>query len=81
MNEVPQFQNRSEGVPDLEIITWCKDNKRAWITHDFAARKKHQEVMKTARINVVWVRGKTEQTEETEGASATWRFFKTIDYS
>ncbi len=75
MNEVPQFQNRPEGVPDPEIITWCKDNTRAWITHDFAARKTHREAMQTARINVVWVRGKTEQTE---GVSATWRFFKTI---
>jgi hypothetical protein len=31
--------------------------------------------MKAARIYVVWIRGKT---EETAGESATWRFFKTI---
>jgi hypothetical protein len=33
--------------------------------------------MKLARIYVVWIRGKTEETvEPTE--SATWKFFKTI---
>jgi len=78
MKEVPQFQNRSEGVLDPEVIAWCKDNKRVWITHDFEAKRKHLETMKTARISVVWVRGKTEQTEETAGESATWRFFKTL---
>ena len=76
-SEVPEFQNRSEGVLDPEIITWCKDNKRAWITHDFKARRKHAEALKTARINVVWIRGKTEP-KETTGESATWRFFKII---
>ncbi len=31
--------------------------------------------MKAARIHVVWIRGKT---EESDGETATWRFFKTI---
>ena len=78
MKDISQFQNRLDGVPDPEIIAWCRDNKAVWITHDFAARRKHQGAMKAARIYVVWVRGKTEQTEETIGQSATWRFFKTI---
>ena len=33
--------------------------------------------MKEARINVVWIRGKTEPKEVT-GESATWRFYKML---
>ena len=31
--------------------------------------------MKTARIHVIWIRGKV---EEKNGETATWRFFKTL---
>lgn len=75
MKDVPEFQNRPEGVPDPELYSYCKDNHRVFITHDYSARKQHEADMKAARINVVWIRGKT---EESNGESATWRFFKTI---
>jgi predicted nuclease of predicted toxin-antitoxin system len=77
-NDVPQFQNRTEGVLDPEIITWCKDNNRVWITHDFEARRKHIVAIKTARINVVWIRVTTVENENMPGQSATWRIFKVI---
>lgn len=77
-NEIPQFQNRPDGASDPEIIAWCKDNKSVWITHDFAARRKHQDAMKLAKIHVIWVRGKTEEIIDPTQPSATWRFFKTI---
>lgn len=68
---MPQFQNRPEGVEDPEIIDWCKNNVRVWITHDKEARKKHEVKMKTARISVLWVRGHPEQF-------SNWQFFKVI---
>ncbi|MFH1638875.1 MAG: DUF5615 family PIN-like protein [Chloroflexota bacterium] len=73
--EILQFQNRSLGVEDPEIIKWCKDNHKAWITHDFKARRQHEAAMKAARINVIWIRGKTEP-KEVIGESTTWRFYK-----
>lgn len=76
--EVPQFQNRPDIVEDPEIIQWCKDNTSAWITHDFAARRKHEGVMKAARIHVIWIRGKTQPPELQSGESATWRFYKML---
>lgn len=76
--EVPQFQNRPDIVEDPEIINWCKDNNRVWITHDFAARRKHEGAMKAARIHVVWIRGKTQPPQFQSGESATWRFYKSL---
>lgn len=76
--EVPQFQNRQDIVEDPEIIKWCKDNNRAWLTHDFKARRKHEVAIKAARIHVIWIRGKTEPPELHLGESATWRFYKMI---
>ena len=58
-------------MQDPEIIQWCKDNGRTWVTHDFEAKRKHGEAMKAARIHVVWIRGKPEE-------GATWLFFKII---
>lgn len=69
--EVPQFQSRTDNVEDPEIITWCKNNSRVWITHDFASKRKHEVAIKAARIHVVWVRGDTHP-------GATWLFFKMI---
>jgi predicted nuclease of predicted toxin-antitoxin system len=77
-NEVPQFQNRTDIVEDHEIIQWCRDNRRTWITHDFEARRKHEGVMKAARIHVVWIRGKTRPADQQSGESATWRFYKML---
>lgn len=76
--EVLQFQNRPDIVEDPEIIQWCKDNTRSWITHDFSARRKHEGTMKAARIHVIWVRGKTQPPELQSGESATWRFYKML---
>jgi predicted nuclease of predicted toxin-antitoxin system len=75
--EVPQFQNRTTGVEDPEIIGWCKGNHRAWITHDFKARRQHEAAMKEARIHVIWIRGRVEPIEKT-GETATWRFYKML---
>jgi len=71
MNSVPQFQNRPEGVEDPEIIEWCRDNSRVWITHDIAARKRHEADIKAARIFVLWIRVSPEE-------GAIWLFFKMI---
>lgn len=76
--EIPEFQNRTEGVEDPEIIHWCRDNNRAWITHDFEARRKHEAVMKADRIHVIWIRGKTEPANLHNGESTSWRFFKLL---
>jgi len=76
--DVPEFQNRSDGVEDPEIIQWCKDRNRVWITHDFKARRKHEGAMKAARIHVVWIRGKTQPPELQSDESATWRFYKML---
>lgn len=76
--EISQFQNRDDIVEDPEIITWCKENNRAWITHDIKARRQHKEAMKLARIHVIWIRGKTEPAELHEGESQTWRFYKLL---
>lgn len=76
--EVPQFQNRPDIVEDPEIIKWCKDNNRVWITHDFAARRKHGPAIKAARIHVIWIRGKTQPAQLQSGESATWRFYKLL---
>lgn len=78
VKEVPQFQDRPDIVEDPEIIQWCKGNSRAWITHDFAARRKHEATMKAARIHVIWVRGKTQPPQLQLGESATWRFYKML---
>lgn len=67
MSCISQFQNRSEGVGDPEIIDWCRDNGRVWITHDYQARKSHEADMKAAHICVVWIRGGTQE-------GATWLF-------
>ena len=75
--EIPQSQNHSPSVEDPEIIAWCKENHTVWTTHDFKARRQHEAAMKEARINVVWIRGKTEPKEVT-GESATWRFYKML---
>ena len=75
MKDIPEFQNRPEGVDDPELYSYCKDNNRVFITHDYSARKQHEADMKVARIHVVWIRGKT---EESNGETATWRFFKII---
>lgn len=71
MSSVPQFQDRPEGVADPEIIFWCRDYGRAWVTHDIKARKRHEADMKAARIHVVWIRGRPEE-------GATWLFFKML---
>ena len=71
MKEVPQFQNRPEGVLDPEIIAWCRDNARVWITHDIKAKKKHEADLKTNRISVLWIRGDPEQF-------AIWQQFKIL---
>jgi hypothetical protein len=63
-------------VDDPEIIYWCKNNNRVWMTHDYESRRKHEEAMKLARINVVWIRGKVEPA--IIGESASWRFLKLI---
>jgi predicted nuclease of predicted toxin-antitoxin system len=76
--DVPQFQNRTDIVEDPEIIQWCRDNGRTWITHDFEARRKHLAVMKAAHIHVVWIRGKTEPPERHSGETATWRLYKML---
>ena len=68
---VSQFQNRPEGVDDPEIIVWCKDNGRVWITHDIKAKKKHEVDLKANRISVLWIRGHPEQF-------ATWQQFKIL---
>jgi len=75
IKEIPQFQNRPEGIPDPELYEYCRDNNYVFITHDYSARKQHEADIKAARIHVVWIRGKT---EEVNGESATWRFFKVI---
>ena len=56
-NEVPQFQNRPQGIEDPEVIDWCRQNGRVWITADKAARKQHEVQIKTARISVLWLHG------------------------
>jgi len=71
MSSIPQFQNRPEGVEDPEIIYWCRDNSRVWITHDIKARKRHEADMKAAHIYVAWIRGSPEE-------GTTWLFFKMI---
>jgi len=68
---IPQFQNRPEGVDDPEIIAWCKDNGRVWITHDIKAKKKHDADLKAGRISVLWLRGHSEKF-------ATWQQFKVL---
>lgn len=68
---VPQFQGRPEGVEDPEIIAWCKDDGRVWITHDIKAKKKHAADLKANRISVLWIRGHPEQF-------ATWQQFKIL---
>lgn len=75
--EIVQFKNR-DSVEDQEIIEWCKNNNRVWLTHDFEARRKHAIAMKNAHIHVIWIRGKTEPPEMHLGETATWRFYKTI---
>lgn len=76
--QVPEFQDHLDHLYDPEIITWCNRNSRTWLTHDFDARRKHQEAMKVARIHVVWVRITTKSNEKIPGESATWRIFKVI---
>lgn len=66
---VPEFKNRT--IEDPEIIEWCRSNRRVWITHDFAARRKHAEAIKAARIHIVWLRG------DPAGISV-WGFFKML---
>lgn len=68
---IERFKNRSEGVSDPEIIQWCRENARVWITHDIRAKKKHEADLKTNRISVLWLRGHTEQF-------ATWQQFKVL---
>ena len=75
MKDIPEFQNRPEGVDDPELYSYCKDDNKVFITHDYSARKQHEADMKAARIYVIWIRGKT---EESDGESATWRFFKIL---
>lgn len=74
--EVPEFQDHLDSLEDPEIINWCKENSRTWITHDFKARRKHIEAIKLARINVVWLRISTAQNIPDE--SPTWRIFKML---
>ena len=69
--KVTEFQDHLDNVDDPEIISWCKDHNRVWVTHDFEARRKHEEAMKAARIYVLWVRGSPQKY-------ATWEFFKMI---
>jgi len=76
--EVPEFQDHLEDLEDPEIITWCKDNSRTWITHDFKSRRQHIEAIKLARINVVWVRVTTKSNIAIPDETATWRIFKII---
>ena len=77
-SEVLEFQDHLNELYDPEIINWCKNNSRTWITHDFNARRKHIEVIKLARINVVWIRINTKQNIVAPNESATWRIFKVI---
>jgi len=65
------FHDRPKGVEDPEVIEWCRDNGRVWITHDKEARKKHDISIKTAHISVLWVHGHPEQF-------SNWQFFKVI---
>ena len=57
VKEIPQYKVKGGEVSDPEIIQWCKDNGRVWITHDKTARKQHEVDIKAARIHVLWVRG------------------------
>ena len=68
---VPEFKNRPEGVEDPEIIEWCRVNGRLWITHDKEARKQYEVDLKSARINVLWLRGSPQEF-------AAWRQFKVV---
>jgi len=68
---IPEFRNRQEGIDDPEIIRWCKDDGRVWITHDIRAKKKHEADLKTNRISVLWIRGHPEQF-------STWQQFKIL---
>ena len=76
-NEVSEFKNRTSGVEDPEIIEWCRKNNKAWITHDFKARRQHEAAMKEARIHVICIRGETKPITVT-GESTTWRFYKML---
>ncbi len=69
--EVLEFQDHLNELYDPEIIAWCKNNGRTWITHDFNARRKHLEAIKLARINVVWIRINTKQNITVPNESAT----------
>ena len=68
---IPQSQNPPVGLEDPELIDWCRDNGRDWITHDYKARKRHEADIKAARVHVVWIRGSPQE-------GATWLFFKMI---
>ena len=61
VERVSQFQNRPEGVGGPEIIAWCEDNDRMWVTHDIKAKKKHKVDLRTTLISVLWMRGHPEQ--------------------
>ena len=56
---------------DPEIIDYCKDNGRVWITHDTTAKKVHEEKIKVSWVSVLWIRGRTEYF-------ASWVQFKVI---
>jgi hypothetical protein len=43
-------------VKDQVLIPWCQWHRAAWITLDLAAKKDYQAQLKTAQINVIWLR-------------------------
>lgn len=76
--EISEFQDHLEKLYDPEIIAWCKDSGRVWITHDFESHRKHIEAIKLARIYVVWIRMGTKPNKTIHTEPPTWRMFQIL---